>query len=98
MQKRLQKKSAIFFVILFMTMLSAPTLIISIDDSTDVTFFYGDNEEEEKESFKILFEITPQIAEDSFIDCTNEDNDGYTFKTYPKPHLNLISPPPEFTS
>jgi len=50
MQKSIQNKVAIFFAILFMAVISAPSIIMSIDDSIDITFFYGENEEEEKET------------------------------------------------
>jgi len=98
MQKKLQKKSAIFFTILFMAIICAPSVIMSFDDSIDITCFYGENEEEEKENFKLLFEINSLIPEECFISSKSNNNIRYAFKTYPKPHLNLISPPPEFIS
>ncbi len=96
MQKRLQNKAAIFFAILFMAIISAPLVIVSIDDSIDITFFYGENEEEEKEGLKLLFEITSQDLENCFSDLNSHRDIGYTFKKYSKPHLNLVLPPPEF--
>ena len=98
MQKKLQKKSAIFFTILFMAIICAPSVIMSFDDTIDVTILCGENEEEEKENFKLLFEFTNLNSDDSIGDNNDNSNIGYTFKTYPKPHLNLISPPPEFIS
>lgn len=96
MQKRLQHKAAIFFTILFMAIICAPSLIMSIDDSIDITILCGENEEEEKENFKLLFEITNLNSDYSISDSNENSNIEYTFKNYPKPHLNLISPPPEF--
>ena len=79
-----------------MAIISAPALIMSMDDSCDITFFYGENEEEEKENFKLLFEINSFKQGSSFIDNLNASKVVYIYKIYAKPHLNLISPPPEF--
>ena len=96
MQKTFQHKVAIFFAILFMAIISAPSIIMSVDDSIDITFFYGENEEEEKENFKLLFEMSSLSLEDCVIITSDANATIYTFKSYPKPQLNLILPPPEF--
>lgn len=99
MQKGTKYKTAIFFTILFMAIITAPTIIVSIDDSVDISCFYGvGEEEEESENLKLLFENYLENSEDLFVVKTNVHLIGYTFKTYPKPHLNLIFPPPEFIS
>jgi hypothetical protein len=97
MQKTITKKAAIFFTILFMAIISAPSIIMSFDDSIDITCFYGENEEEEKESFKLLFEINSANLEDCLVYDSAEFDNKLVFKLYSKPHLNLILPPPEFT-
>lgn len=96
MQKKISKKAAIFFTILFLAIISAPSIIMSFDNTIDITCFYGENEEEEKESMKLLFELNVHNIEFSLPENNNNQNDVYAFKNYPKPHLNLISPPPEF--
>ena len=78
-----------------MALISAPTIIMSVDNSVDTSIFFGLNEEEEKEGVKLLFEITSLELENLFLDIENTEVDAYTFGNYPKPHLNLISPPPE---
>ena len=86
---------AIFFSILFVALITAPTIITAIDDTVDISIFYSITEEE-NENIKLPF------PENNVNDLTNafksETNAflGYYFKNYPKPHLNLISPPPEF--
>ncbi|WP_411766331.1 hypothetical protein [Winogradskyella sp. A3E31] len=91
----MKHKIAIFFTILFMAIISAPTIIMSVDNSADISIFYSLNEEEETESFKLLFD--KQEKSDHFVEMYSDDHStGYTFKNYPKPHLNLVSPPPEF--
>ena len=86
--------------VLFLGFLVAPTVITLIDDSTDVSMFYAASEEEEKGSEKdkevevLFFELIHNEIDVTF--SKGEDNLEYYFKTYPKPHLNLISPPPEY--
>ena len=74
-------------------------VLVAVDSSIDVSIFYALSEEEEKGSEKNkdkeIFFFEFNISESDF--ALNETNNslGYYFKNYPKPHLNLISPPPE---
>lgn len=83
-----------------MAIITAPTIIVAIDKSIDVSVLYCCTDEDEKENEKTkVFELI-------FSNCKNEtelvvklDNLSslrYPFKHYPKPYLNLIFPPPEF--
>jgi hypothetical protein len=70
-----------------------------VDDSVDISMFYSLSEEEEKghETVKNV-EIIPSdfnYAYLLFASKLNSNTTGYNYKKYPKPHLNLISPPPE---
>ena len=91
---------SIFLSSLFLLFLTAPTIILIIDDSADVSIFYSSSEEEEKGSEKnkeielLFFDLNNSYLD--FASSEVENNLGYYFKNYPKPHLNLISPPPEF--
>ncbi|WP_246277468.1 hypothetical protein [Winogradskyella ursingii] len=98
MRQKLRHSSAVFFTILFVALLSAPTIITSFDDSIDISFFYSLSEEEENEkNFKLVFETDSDS--EIFFDAKKRKGKGiYKFKKYPKPHLNLVSPPPEFIS
>lgn len=87
---------SIFFTIIFMAFITAPTIISSIDDSIDISLFFNLNEEEESENFKLIFEDRIEYAEAGNKSTTEKALMGYTFKNYPKPHLNLITPPPEY--
>ena len=92
---------AILFSLLFLSLIIAPTIIMAIDDSIDISFVYDISEEEEekgKEGNKEFkkFVVGLDDEDESFMSSENEQNLEYTFKTYPKPHLNLIFPPPEF--
>ncbi|WP_295983050.1 hypothetical protein [uncultured Algibacter sp.] len=91
---------SIFLSSLFLLFLTAPTIILMIDDSADVSIFYSSSEEEEKGSEKnkeielLFFDLNNSALD--FASSEVENNLLYYFKNYPKPHLNLISPPPEF--
>ena len=90
---------SIFFSLIFLAFLAAPSIITIIDDSIDVSIFYASSEEEEKgheknKDTEILF--SESINNDLVFDSKKTKNNlGYYFKNYPKPHLNLIIPPPE---
>lgn len=91
---------AIFFTFLFLAVITAPTIIVAIDDSINISLFYDFSDEEEKEKQKEkdkTLEII--ISEDSknidSIDFKNNSSLEYYYKKYTKPHLNLVLPPPE---
>lgn len=89
-----KKTIAILFTILFTALITAPAIIIAIDDSVDISIFYSISEEEE-ESIKLpLPENSIKETEKSLANNSSK-NLEYQFKKYPKPHLNLIFPPPE---
>jgi len=87
--------------ILFLVFTVAPTIIVMIDDSIDISCFYISEEEEEKGSEKnkdqdVIF--SEYIITENYQALNKEKNNLiYYFKEYSKPHLNLISPPPELS-
>ncbi|GAA3559251.1 hypothetical protein [Snuella lapsa] len=92
-----KKSIAIFFTVVFMGFIVAPSIIIALDDTIDTSIFYSMAEEEENGKSK-KGELTFSLeANDysTFDDSKNQLHLGYRFKNYPIPHLNLISPPPE---
>ncbi len=90
---------SILLSIVFLAFLAAPTVIAMVDDSVDISLFYASAEDEEKGNEKNQdIEVFTSQANDDEIDYSAlelESNPRYYFKKYPKPHLNLISPPPE---
>lgn len=89
--------TSIFFTVLFMAIITAPSIILVVDDSVDVSVFYSlSEEEEEHKSVKLVFSLNQEesIGFDKLIDVNHL---VYHFKNYSKPHLNLISPPPDFS-
>ena len=90
---------SILFSVLFLMFISAPTIMTLVDDSIDISYFYASAEEEEKSNEK------PKNLEVFLLDGTQKEelvmlskrkmHLRYFTKSYPKPHLNLISPPPE---
>lgn len=95
-----KRSIATFFSILFMALITAPSIIVVIDDSIDVSILFGCAEEEEKESEKnntielLVLESDKKLEVFSFL--TDEIQFEYKFTYYPIPHRNMISPPPEF--
>jgi hypothetical protein len=87
------------FTLLFLALIVAPTVIVAIDDSFDTSIFYSITEEEETGKTKnIVSPYSLQVNDyATSSDLKRHQIFGYTFKTYPKPHLNLISPPPEIS-
>jgi len=89
-----KKTIAILFSILFVAFITAPTIIIAVDNSVDVSIFYSITEEE-NENLKLPFPDNDFNGLENLLTLDSKENLGYYFKNYPKPHLNLISPPPE---
>ncbi|WP_052467002.1 hypothetical protein [Psychroserpens damuponensis] len=90
-----RKAIAILFSCLFVALITAPAIIIAVDDSIDISIFYSITEEEEKETLKVM-PLNELNEEDYAVTSNVNDNLGYFFKKYLKPHLNIISPPPDF--
>lgn len=89
-----KKTIAILFSILFLMFITAPTIIIAVDNSVDVSIFYSVTEEE-NENLKLPFPDNGFNELEQLIGLDSKENLRYYFKNYQKPHLNLISPPPE---
>ena len=92
-----KKVIAIFFTTLFMALIIAPSVIVALDDSIDTSIFYSITEEEENGKVKSVVPPFSLVSSESIshFNLKNSQFFSYRFKTYPKPHLNLISPPPE---
>jgi len=87
--------TSIFFIVLFLAFITAPAVIIIVDDSVDISYFYSITEEEEKGGKIEVLLNKDSINQSDFALPNKAINEGYYFKKYRKPHLNLISPPPE---
>lgn len=101
MKKRMPKNIvSILLTFIFVAFLTAPTIISLVDDSVDISIFYTSSSQEEEKGLEknkeveILFSDS-RMSDLDFSSTESENNLRYFFKNYPKPHLNLISPPPE---
>ena len=99
--KRMSKSIiSITLTLIFVGFLTAPTIIKLIDNSVDISIFYTTSSPEEekgaekKVDSEILFNTILMTNLDNASIKSGINSDFY-FKNYPKPHLNLISPPPE---
>ena len=95
MLKIFRHKIALCFAIFFMAIIAAPSVIISIDNKADVSLFFGENEEEEKENLKLLFNVSLESKRLLSVMLYNQNVDHYSIKNYQRPSLNLFLPPPE---
>ncbi|WP_051238766.1 hypothetical protein [Gaetbulibacter saemankumensis] len=93
----IKQSIAIFFTALFMAQISAPSVIIALDDTFDTSVFYSFSEEEENGKSKNLISPFSLINHDSLTSFSFRKYEvfRYMYGIYPKPHLNLISPPPD---
>lgn len=86
--------------LIFVGFLTAPTIVKLIDNSADISIFYTSSSPEEekggekKVDSEILFN-TIFMAHLDYISIKKGNDSGFYVNNYPKPHLNLISPPPE---
>ena len=95
---------AIFFSILFMILLTAPTVITLTDASQDIAFFFDINEEEEenkgKEESKVdsKLKIYPTTFAASFLSSHNQITKNIRFlsKNYVSQTPKITTPPPDF--
>ncbi len=98
----INKLISIFFSVVFIFLITAPTVLTFIDENADIALFFEYPEEEEmgKETNKKIEvflsdipDINPghQISKESAVMC-------YVIKSYNTPDLNLILPPPEVVS
>lgn len=95
-----RKSVSIFFSVLFLLFIVTPSVIVMVDDTVDISIVFSNSEEEEKGNEKhldieVLFSKL-KTSDSDFTFAVSENNLEYYYKKYPKPHLNLISPPPEF--
>ncbi|MFD2822638.1 hypothetical protein ACFS5M_03095 [Lacinutrix iliipiscaria] len=93
----MQKKGiSIFLSVIFLLFIATPTIITIVDDTVDISIIFSTSEEENQNHLNVetLF-LNKKMNELGLVFTSTENNLGYFFKNYPKPHLNLISPPPE---
>ena len=90
-----RKCFASFFLVVFMAMISAPSIISTIDSSIDISMFYNINEEEEKQVLKLFFErVNGNIHLQSLV-FDGSASQEYRIGSYMNPYLGQFSPPPE---
>lgn len=92
---------SIFFLTVFAFLIAAPTIIVAIDNTTDISYFYSITEEEEHNSIKKITELEVLASENAMglesLFFSNKNSDlQYAFKRYKKPYLHSTSQPPEF--
>jgi hypothetical protein len=98
----LKTRIAIFFSILFLSLLVAPSIISLNEDSIDISFFLDINEEEEenkgKEESKVdsKLKIYPTTFAASFLSIQITKNIRFLSKNYVSRTPKIATPPPKF--
>ena len=94
-----KNKIAIFFSILFLSFIIAPTIVTMVDSSIDISFIYSNSEEESEnlkvEKEKIVFSSL-KMNDDNFTSTKKVSALMHKNKNYTKPYLNMVFPPPEY--
>lgn len=93
-----KNKIAVFFSIVFLTFIIAPTIITMVDNAVDISFIYSNSEEESssKLSEKSKIILSPlKISEFVFSSSKKISATTHTDKNYTNPYLNMVFPPPE---
>lgn len=100
----LKVKIVIFFSLLFLNLIIAPTIISLVDNAQEIAFFIDINEDEEnkgEESTKNL-EIKNQTSEGIYTLSLAKFHNQRQIDFYPKKYTSLYfsikTPPPEFTA
>lgn len=87
---------SIFFTVLFLGIITAPTIIVSMDYPVDISIFFNISEEEE-DTVKLKLVVSEIVEDTSGYSVPIKNIElGYQFKKHSSPFVNLISPPPDF--
>ena len=91
-------KIALFFSILFVGFIAAPTIISLVNENQDVSFFLSLNEEEEnnvKKNFKEVKIYPTSYSTTFFKSIQKRKNIRFTSKNYVCEFPKILTPPPE---
>ena len=94
-----KKGITLFFLLSFTIFIIAPTAMLIVDNSYDVSYFYNLNEEENKNNETLkkyefeLFDLNKYILVGFSPDKV--DQSKFYLKEYTSLHLECFSPPPE---
>lgn len=98
-----KKSLPILFIIIFITFTVVPYVFVFIDDTVDISILISvSDEEEEQGENKNKRKKIKALSKDNIVDSIffsafkNIEYINCIYKKYTKPHLNIISPPPEF--
>ena len=90
-----------FFMFSFLSFTIAPSILMLLDNDSELIEIYTSAEEEDNtdenkfENDVVLEDLNPKNSAPS--NSKNEKKSGYKYYNYPKPHLNLVFPPPELS-
>jgi len=97
----IQIRIALFFTLLFSSIIITPGIICLVDDNQDITFFLDMNEEEEnkgKESEKNLelkIDFSEEFSDYILSGIQKKKNIIFKSKNYTSEYSKITTPPPE---
>lgn len=91
----LKKGITKLFFVVFLLYIATPTILVLVDNTVNVSVVHSSSEEGEKHlDIEALFSMIKDNDADLVLTSTRNSL-GYFYKKHPKPHLRIISPPPE---
>ncbi|CAM1353856.1 hypothetical protein [Tenacibaculum ascidiaceicola] len=96
----MKSKIAIFFFVLFASIIVTPSIITLVDKDQDITIFLNLSEEEENTKHVKVAELKAHPNEDytSFLykKIQKKKNVSFLSKNYVSQYPKILTPPPEF--
>lgn len=90
----LKRVISLFFSVVFFVFITAPIVVI-LDDSNDVSYFFSMSEEEKVNEVKVFLSTNSNDSIDFSLSKRTMEKE-YHLKKYSNPDLNTLSPPPDF--
>ncbi|TDQ28427.1 hypothetical protein [Tenacibaculum caenipelagi] len=98
----MKSKAAIFFIVLFASIIVTPTVVTLMDKNQDLTIFLSLNEEEENTKEIKGLEMTIHPIENNnnssflYYRIQKKKNVRFQSKNYVSQYPKILTPPPEF--
>lgn len=89
------------FSILFLLFIGLPTILTMVDNSIDVSLIISTTTDDEESEKSLDFKVIPSNLKSNYPNTAlpySKNSLLYCTKKYGKPHLDIISPPPDFST
>jgi len=99
--KLIQIRIAIFFTLMFSSVIITPGIISLVDDNQDITFFLEINEEEEnkgtesEKNLELKIDFSEEFSDYILSGIQKKKNIIFKSKNYTSEYSKITTPPPE---